>query len=205
MAECKDVGLYDQTMITVSEMSTYKSKIEVLLLGLIIPDNYVDREEHEICILNSYKECVAECKGIPNYDDIAQDIINYNWEIFSEIAELDFYENYYPGNEEGHDEQEIIDAIAQLTDDWWEEHYYSLMSNVPEYIEDILDANDCCYEFSDSSEMITDYNIYHGGDVKIYKNDAQNIMFPEVHLEQMYFAKSDYLDEDILQVSVVNN
>ena len=211
MSKGTEVSLFEQTMLADPFSGDMKEKTDILLLGIISPYNHKNRKEHEEFALEVYDRLVRADKIVPLSDDIIQEVVAFNWIIFRKIASLDFYKSYYKNyiedfeGEEKDIEEAINGAINELADGWWEAHYYDLMADVPEYVCDILDDKDHCYEYGATSDIRESYNQHRPNEnVKIYKNDAQNIMFPEVHLDQMSFTSSEYTDDELLRTIVIN-
>jgi hypothetical protein len=183
-------------------------KMDILLSGLISPYNSAMSDEIEEVVLKMYYDAVEKDGEIPDMEIIMMMINNYNWNIFHKIAEIDFYTNYYEQviQENGRDtvDGEFIEKyIASLADQHWEGRYYDMLDENPEFVMEILDSNNLCYEYSRQDEFYTYFSRSYN-DILIVKNDAQNLMFPEIHLEQMNFALQDLTEDEVLNTMIFN-
>jgi Fe-S cluster biosynthesis and repair protein YggX len=215
MEQNETLVLYEQ-QAALANSSNWKDRISALLLDLFSPENKHKREEHEKFILEYYKKYITFDEiGEASVENLYNLVYQENWEIFQEIGDIDFYENYlssfieenpdYKNNPDDYSE-DIWEQIDETANDWWQEYYPVLLDETMEYIMEILDKYNLCYEYSGSHD-IYDYVKYN--EIVAYRNDCQNLMFPEIHLDHLSYCCNHYYgpvlnEEEALRTRLVN-
>lgn len=181
---------------------SFEDRAAQILDKMIIPGsneepNYKRNVEK---ILSTYYDFFKTHKKVPDIDDIACYVNEYNGDIIQEIASMDFSENYYTGYMSN---EEIEYHVVRLNNEWWDNYGLYPSTEMDEYIMWILDDNKYLYRYSDNHVSYSYYTRPYD-DVVIYKNNCQNILVP-IFKERMYahFAQDLYI-EDIMATDVVD-
>lgn len=147
-------------------------------------------------IIKYYFEYTESHKKIPTLNDIFEDVVEYNFELCGQIAEIDFA-NDYNGNysEEIDDDTDIGECLNALTDGWCEierEHFDSMDEAIEMVLNKFLLTY---YHYPDSKAYLS---FKHLKQLKIVHNDAQNMINPE-----WITSGLDYLGDYIRDLSKI--
>lgn len=186
--------------------SRYNEMLKLQESLICFDKNTFDRDSE--IVLTMYKEILNLNKGIPEFSELEKFVLNYNYDLCFSISLLYF--------EEKHDKD-----IEFETEDEYKEIKYNYVSEAATNM-----MNDICWDAStlmrdlikmslikkgvifiddDPFNPITSMPFFNFMDHKIIVNDAQQIMFPDLHL--MNIPTNDFnrdfdRDFDILDFKV---
>jgi len=189
-------------------------EIEQEIIG--VDTGYFERDKETITSI--YIDIFKRTRNVPRFTDIEQKVAEYNYDVCYRVSVIEFecfYENdaissmlssYNCGTAK--ELEKYIDVASVLVSevDYLAREMFNDLCSVR-----TKDIESCIREVLDSSEFIyeddTDYNplsleiLFNRDEHIIVANDAQLIMFPEIHAEQYGYKKStvygDYEDMSI--------
>lgn len=175
----------------------FEEKLGELFNMMISANNHHDSCRHEKIVLEIYDNNLKYGKGIPDLEDIYVDVVGYNYDIYWEIARLDFLRNYYDPNYYSKDNEsgDWDEQISELQTGWAESYddYYSL--NLMEYLAWILVKNERAFYYPYGSEVYWILNL-DDEEYQLVGGSAQNVLLPEFQLGMYGKALRDgILDE----------
>lgn len=196
--------------LALSKLSDFDSKVQALLDCLVSPysDGTIGNssaERDESIITELYFLILKRGQGAPTITELTQDIMDYNYDIFYEIAQLDYYENYYGGNGKPTSKFNVKyqsdEMIARLQNKWWDELFLEASFGVAGYIEQFLDQKQMVYEAHESDMLYEEHHLYYS-QIIIYKNDCQNILVPQFHEDSLSYMGDEITQEEknIIQI-----
>lgn len=173
----------DNKYLEKSNNSHYNEMLKLQESLICFDENTFDRDSE--IVLTMYKEILALRKGIPEFSELEKFVLNYNYDLCFSISLLYFEEKHNKDIE-----FETEDAYKEIKYNYVSEAATNMMNDIcwdastlmRDLIKMSLIEKGVIFIDDDPFNPITSTPFFNFMEHQIIVNDAQQVMFPDLHL-----------------------
>lgn len=175
---------------------------------ICLHDNHYDRDED--IVLNIYKDQIIQTKDIPNTYDLLQRIADYNFNIIFSYLEvklcLEKRVKDMSELSERFSKQEVENMLEEVYAEAgkiFNEINISINTRIISVVRDMLDCNEYAYLENHISSPYFIGGVLNPTDCIVFKNNAQQLLLPSLHLEELECLTSYVDDAEIMEIMII--